>query len=109
MKKIVLLSSLLAMVVSAANADWRTLRVNNCDPASMHAVLEQDVRAHRAVITEVVCDSSRVVEDMVYMAPAPVYVAPEPVYVEPAYDLSNIPVVDCAPYPTRAEYCMGGC
>ena len=41
MKKIVLLSSVIAMVATAANADWRTVRTNNCDPAAMHQLLAQ--------------------------------------------------------------------
>lgn len=95
MKKMVLLSSLLAMVASAANADYRTVYTNNCDPAAMHALLSREAAAHRAVITEVICESSRVVA------------AAAPVVYEPADNLSNIPVVDCVPYPTTCEYCGG--
>jgi len=29
--------------------------------------------------------------------------------VAPAINYSNIPVVDCVPYPTRNEYCSNGC
>lgn len=103
MKKIVLLSSLLAMVGVAANADYRTVYTDNCDPAAMHALLERESRIHRAVITEVICSAQRAIVEPV-AGSFPVY---EPVYVEPAYDLSNIPVVDCVPYPTRCEYCGG--
>lgn len=103
MKKIVLLSSLLAMVGTAANADYRTVYTDNCDPASMHALLEREVDAHRAVITEVICKAERSVAEPV-MVSEPVYA---PVYAEPMYDLSNIPVVDCVPYPTACEYCGG--
>ena len=103
MKKIVLLSSIFAMVATAANADYRTVYTNNCDPAAMHALLERESRVHRAVITEVICSASRTIAEPV-MVTEPVY---EPVYVEPAYDYSDIPVVDCVPYPTRCEYCGG--
>ena len=103
MKKIVLLSSLLAMVAGAANADYRTVYTDNCDPAAMHALLERESRIHRAVITEVICNAARTIAEPV-MVTEPVY---EPVYFEPAYDYSDIPVVDCVPYPTRCEYCGG--
>lgn len=110
MKKIVLLSSLLAMVVSAANADYRTVYTNNCDPAAMHALLSREAAAHRAVITEVICESTRVVATAAPVVYEPVYapVAPVvPVVYESADNLSNIPVVDCVPYPTTCEYCGG--
>ena len=106
MKKIVLLSSVLAMVATAANADYRTVYTNNCDPAAMHALLDRESRTHRAVITEVICSAQRTIAEPVMVA-APVYAPIEPVYFEPAYDYSDIPVVDCAPYPTRCEYCGG--
>ena len=102
MKKI-LFASIIAMVATVANADYRTVYTDNCDPAAMHAVLQREVSAHRAVITEVICNAQRVVSEPV-MVSEPVY---EPVYVEPAYDYSNIPVVDCVPYPTTCEYCGG--
>lgn len=95
MKKIILLASVLAMVVSGANADYRKVRTGNCNSAAMHAKLEREVRAHRAVITEVVCEETRVVAE-----PVMVY---EPVYV-PA-PMEYIPIVDCVPYPTTCEYC----
>lgn len=99
MKKIVLLSSVIAMIATAANADWRTVRTSNCDPAAMHAMLEREANAHRAVITEVICDEARVVAEpvMVY-EPAPVYVSAPAEY---------IPIVDCVPGPTVCEYCAG--
>ena len=103
MKKIILLSSVLAMVGGAANADWRTVRTNNCDPMAMHALLEQESNAHRAVITEVVCEESHVMAE-----PVTVY-APAPVVYEPQYvpaPAEYIPIVDCVPYPTTCEYCM---
>lgn len=103
MKKF-LLASLIAMVAVSANADYRTVYTNNCDPAAMQALLEREARTYRAVITEVKCSASRTIMEPVMVA-APVY---EPVYVAPAYDYSNIPVVDCVPYPTRCEYCGGG-
>ena len=104
MKKIILLSSVIAMVVSAANADWRTVRTNNCHPAAMHKVLEHEARAHRAVITEVVCDETRaVVEPVAIYEPTPVVY--EPVYVPTP--MEYIPIVDCVPYPTTCEYCGG--
>lgn len=106
MKKVLLLSSLLAMVCAAANADYRTVYTDNCDPAAMHALLERESRIHRAVITEVICNAQRAIVEPV-MVSEPVYAPIEPVYVEPAYDLSNIPVVDCVPHPTRCEYCGG--
>ena len=99
MKKIILLASVLAMVVSGANADYRKVRTSNCNSAAMHARLEREVHAHRAVITEVVCEETRVVAE-----PVMVY---EPVY-EPAYvpaPMEYIPIVDCVPYPTTCEYC----
>ena len=100
MKKIILLASVLAMVVSGAKADYRTIRTNNCHPVSMHSVLDNDVRKHHAVITEVVCDT--------FIAePEPIYVAAvEPVYYIPA-PMEYIPIVDCVPYPTTCEYCAG--
>lgn len=103
MKKVLLLSSMIAMVATAANADYRTVYTNNCDPYAMHELLERESRTHRAVITEVICNAARTVAEPV-MVSEPIY---EPVYVEPAYDYSNIPVVDCVPYPTRCEYCGG--
>ena len=106
MKKIVLLSSLLAMVGTAANADYRTVYTDNCDPAAMHALLERESQIHRAVITEVICNAARTIAEPV-MVSEPVYAPIEPVYVETVYDLSNIPVVDCVPYPTTCEYCGG--
>lgn len=107
MKKVLLLSSLLAMVGTAANADYRTVYTNNCDPAAMHALLSREAAAHRAVITEVICESSRVVAEAAPVVYEPVYAPVAPVVYEPAYDLSNIPVVDCVPYPTTCEYCGG--
>lgn len=107
MKKVLLLSSLLAMVASAANADYRTVYTNNCDPAAMHALLSREVAAHRAVITEVICESSRVVAAAAPVVYEPVYAPVAPVVYEPADNLSNIPVVDCVPYPTTCEYCGG--
>ena len=101
MKKILLLSSVIAMVATAANADYRTVYTNNCNPAAMHALLEREARTYRAVITEVKCAASRTVVEPV--------IVPAPVYVEPVYDLGNIPVVDCVPYPTACEYCGGCC
>ena len=102
MKKIVLLSAVLAMVVGAANADYRTVRTKNCDPVAMHALLERESQKYRAVITEVVCDATYTVAEpvMVYES-API--AYEPVYV-PA-PMEYIPIVDCVPYPTTCEYC----
>ena len=99
MKKIIVLSSVLAMVATAANADWRRVRTNNCDPAAMHQLLEREARTHRAVITEVTCDEVYIVTQPVTIyEPAPVYV-PAP--------MEYIPIVDCVPYPTKCEYCMG--
>ena len=77
MKKIILLASVLAMVVSGANADYRKVRTGNCNSAAMHAKLEREVRAHRAVITEVVCEETRVVAEPV-MVYEPVYVPAVP-------------------------------
>ena len=102
MKKLVF--ALIAMATVPSMADYYRVRTNNCDPAAMHAVLERAAREHRAVITEVNCEYARV-EPVVVAQPAPVY---RPTYVAPAVDYSNIPVVDCAPHPTRQEYC-GGC
>lgn len=102
MKKIVLLSSVIAMVATAANADWRTVRTNNCDPAAMHQLLESEARKHRAVITEVICEESHVFAEPVTVyapAPAPVEYVPAP--------MEYIPIVDCVPYPTTCEYCAG--
>lgn len=101
MKKILMLGLLSAAFVSPAVADYYKFQTNNCDPAAMHAELERAVREHRAVITEVTCEA-------VVNEPVTVTVAPAPVYVGPSVDASNIPVVDCVPYPTRDEYC-GGC
>ena len=98
MKK--LFFALIAMATAPAMADYYRVRTNNCDPAAMHATLERAAREHRAVITEVNCEYARV-EPVVVAQPAPTYAAP-------AVNYSNIPVVDCAPHPTRAEYC-GGC
>lgn len=102
MKKLVF--ALIAMASVPAVADYYRVRTNNCDPAAMRATLERVAREHRAVITEVNCEYARV-EPVVVAAPAPVYA---PTYAAPTVNYSNIPVVDCAPYPTRAEYC-GGC
>ncbi|MBO7509267.1 MAG: hypothetical protein J6T57_03270 [Alphaproteobacteria bacterium] len=109
MKKLGLLSLVLAMVAAPAMANYYATRTNNCDPRAMHAVLENAVREHRTVITEVSCDSVAVVSEPVYVAPAPVYepvYAPMPVYA-PSVDYSYIPVVDCVPGPTSCEYCGG--
>ena len=98
MKKLVF--ALIAMATVPAMADYYRVRTNNCDPAAMRATLERAAREHRAVITEVNCEYARV---------EPVVVAGgTPVYAAPAVNYNNIPVVDCAPHPTRAEYC-GGC
>lgn len=102
MKKIFLLSSVIAMVANAAHADYRTVYTNNCEPRAMHALLEREARAHRAVITEVICTATRTVAEPVTISAPVVY---EPVYAAPVYD--NIPVVDCVPYPTTCEYCGG--
>ena len=104
MKKIFLLSSVIAMAVTAANADYRTVYTNNCEPRAMHALLEREARAHRAVITEVICTATRTVAEPVTIS-APV--AYEPVYVAPAYD--NIPVVDCVPGPIACPCNSCGC
>lgn len=104
MKKIVLLSSVIAMVAGAANADWRTVRTNNCNPSAMHQLLESEARKHRAVITEVICEESHVfAEPVTVYAPAPV---PAPVEYVPS-PMEYIPIVDCVPYPTTCEYCAG--
>lgn len=107
MKKVLLLSSLLAMVASVANADYRTVYTNNCDPAAMQALLARESDKYRAVITEVICESTRVISEPAPVVYEPVYAPVAPVVYEPAYDLSNIPVVDCVPYPTTCEYCGG--
>ena len=107
MKKILLLASVIAMVASAANADYRTVYTNNCDPAAMQALLERESNTYRAVITEVICESANVVVDSAPIIYEPAYAPVAPVYVAPEYDLSGIPVVDCAPYPTACEYCGG--
>lgn len=105
MKKIVLLSSVIAMVATAANADWRTVRTNNCDPAAMHQLLESEAHKHRAVITEVTCDEVHTFAEPVggYSEPAPVAYEPEYVPAPAEY----IPIVDCVPGPTTCEYCAG--
>ncbi|MBP5485422.1 MAG: hypothetical protein J6Y07_01815 [Alphaproteobacteria bacterium] len=103
MKNSIILSVVLALCAGASNADYYRTSTNNCDPAAMHAVLDRAVREHRAVITEVNCESVRV-EPVVVAAPAPAYTS---TYVAPAVDYSNIPVVDCVPYPTSCEYCAG--
>lgn len=102
MKKLVF--ALVAMATVPAMADYYRVRTNNCDPAAMHATLERAAREHRAVITEVNCEYARV-DPVMVAQPAPVYA---PTYAVPAVNYNNIPVVDCAPHPTRAEYC-GGC
>ena len=103
MKKIIF--ALIAMATIPAMADYRSVRTNNCNPAAMRALLEREARTHRAVITEVNCEAARAEKVMV----AQPVVAYAPVYAAPAMDYSNIPVVPCAPYPTRAEYCGNGC
>lgn len=103
MKKSIVLSIILAICAGVAHADYYRTRTNNCDPAAMRATLERAAREHRAVITEVNCESVRV-EPVVVATPAPIYA---PTYAAPAMDYSNIPVVDCVPYPTRCEYCGG--
>lgn len=105
MKKSILLSVVCAIIATAANADYRRVQTNNCNPAAMRALLDREARTHRAVITEVNCEYARVEPVMVAAQPAPVYA---PTYAAPAMNYSNIPVVDCVPYPTRQEYC-GGC
>ena len=103
MKKVLLLSSVIAMVAFAANADYRTVYTNNCDPNAMHALLERESRIHRAVITEVICEESHVFAE-------PVMVYSEPVVAEPVYvpaPAEYIPIVDCVPGPTTCEYCAG--
>ena len=102
MKKI-LFASIIAMVATVANADYRTVYTDNCDPVAMQALLAREAETHRAVITEVICNAERAIVEPV-MVSEPVYA---PVYAEPMYDLSNIPVVDCVPYPTACEYCGG--
>lgn len=103
MKKVLLLSSVLAAVAFNANADYRTVYTNNCDPHAMQALLAREAETHRAVITEVICESTRTIAEPV-MVSEPVYA--EPVY-EPMYAYEDIPEVDCVPYPTRCEYCGG--
>ena len=104
MKKIIF--ALMAMITVPAMADYYKVNTNNCNPAAMRATLERAAREHRAVITEVNCEYARVEPVMVAQpAPMPVYA---PTYAAPVMDYSNIPVVDCVPYPTRDEYC-GGC
>lgn len=103
MKK--LFFALIAMATVPAMADYYRVRTNNCDPAAMRATLERAAREHRAVITEVNCEYARV-EPVMVAQPAPVYA---PTYAAPAVNYSNIPVVDCVPHPTRAEYCGNGC
>lgn len=103
MKKIVLLASVIAFASTAANADWRTVRTNNCDPAAMHQLLEREAHKHRAVITEVICEESHVFAE-------PVVIYSEPVVAEPVYvpaPAEYIPIVDCVPGPTTCEYCAG--
>lgn len=95
-----LVFALIAMVTMPVAADYYKTETHNCDPRAMRATLDNAVRAHKAVITEVSCERVRVM-------PQPVYVAPEPVYA-PMANYEYIPVVDCVPGPTRAEYC-GGC
>ena len=103
MKKLIF--ALVAMATVPATADYYRTRTNNCDPVAMRATLERAAREHRAVITEVNCEYTRV-EPVMVAQPAPVYA---PVYVAPAMNYDNIPVVDCVPYPTRDEYCGNGC
>lgn len=102
MKKTILVSLFGAMVATSAMANYYGFRTNNCDPATMHAELENAVRSHKTVITEVVCDA--------YVPHV------EPVYAEPVYaveyapveiDASYIPVVDCVPGPIAYNTC--GC
>lgn len=102
MKKIIF--ALIAMATMPVAADYYKTETRNCDPRAMRATLDNAVRAHKAVITEVSCERVRVIPQPVYVAPEPVY---EPVYV-PMANYEYIPVVDCVPGPTRAEYC-GGC
>ncbi len=99
MKKLVF--ALVAMATVPAIADYYRVRTNNCDPAAMRATLERAAREHRAVITEVNCEYARI-EPVVVAGGAPVHAAP-------AVNYNNIPVVDCVPHPTRAEYCGNGC
>lgn len=103
MKQILMLGLLSATFVSPAVADYYKFQTNNCDLASMHAELERAVREHRAVITEVTCDTV-VNTPAIVAAPAPVYVEPAPAVYEYA---GNIPVVDCVPRPLKCEYCSG--
>ena len=107
MKKVLLLSSVVAMAISAANADYRTVYTNNCDPAAMQALLARESDKYRAVITEVICESARTVaEPVVYDA---AYVPAEPVFVAPSYEYENIPVVDCVPGPIACGCGTCGC
>ena len=95
MKKLVFV--LVAMATLPAAANYYKTETNNCDPRVMHQTLDNAVRAHKAVITEVTCDRVRVVKQPVY---GPIYAT--------TMNYDYIPVVDCVPGPTRAEYC-GGC
>ena len=104
MKK--LFFALLAFATIPAAADYYRTQTSNCNPYAMHETLDRAVRSHRAVITEVTCDSVAVISEPVHVAPAPLPVY-QPVY-EPVVDYSYIPVVDCVPGPTVQEYC-GGC
>ena len=90
MKKVILLASVLTLATVNAFADHIVVRTQNCDPAAMHELLDRLVHEHKAVITDVICESSRPVVRTNYNV-APVY------NVE--YDYSNIPVVDCVPGP----------
>ena len=107
MKKLVF--ALIAMATLPAAADYFKTETRNCDPRAMQFVLDDAVRAHKAVITEVSCESVRVLPRPVYVDPEPMYYGPvyEPVYV-PMVNYDYIPVVDCVPGPTSREYC-GGC
>lgn len=94
MKKAILFSVLGVFAAFGANATYYKTQTGDCNPAAMRMVLDDAVREHRAVITEVTCETVR---------PAPVTVyAPAPVYTAPA---EYIPVVDCVPGPTVCEYC----
>jgi len=101
MKKIIF--ALITMMTIPAAGDYYTVNTTNCDPAAMRATLERAAREHRAVITEVNCEYTHA-EPVVVANIAPTYA---PVYAVPAADYSNVPVVDCVPYPIRAEYCSG--
>lgn len=106
MKKIFLISTIVAMAANCAYADYYRstgggyyeLYVDDCSREGMQAALENAVAERKAVITVVKC-AAEYREPVRYVEPAPYveqvrYVGPEPIEIDPC-SISCAPVCGC--------------